>query len=167
VLGDLGDSHPAYRSWYKDANDYREQRYGPLRRQLAYVRRMIPAAMVEAQRTGFTLLGAFDRFQPHLSGHAVWFLQSRSDEELSADIDTAPVRKSAVNDGGSIFPTHCKEFEPYTDTSPPFWLVTYLLEPAQSHEFVMKRSKREAIGTAIVKDIILDAVLKAAESRLG
>jgi hypothetical protein len=156
VEGEFDGSHPSYRAWFQDAEDYRERRYGTLRRQLDHVRRVIPAALGEVRRSGFTLLGAFDRYQPPRPGQAIWLLQSSATRELSLDIGTGPIRTSPVGEDGSIYPQFCKEFSPYTDVDPPFWLVTYLADLTASHVFVMKNSRGEAIGTVSVAEIVED-----------
>jgi hypothetical protein len=59
------------------------------------------------------------------------------------------------------------EFAPYTDVAPPFWLVTYLVEPAGSHEFVMKNSRGDAVGCVSVKDVMRDDLMRDAERGRG
>ena len=163
VDGAFDENHPAYRTWLQDAEYYREKRYGPIRRQLAFVRQMIPAAMARASKSGFALVAAFDCFPPYFPGHAIWLLQTVSAHEMLLDINSAPLRKSAVAEDGSIYPQYWEEFDVLSDVSPPFWLITYVVDPASSYEFAMKSTRGELVGTVSVTDIVRDDALRNLE----
>lgn len=168
VEGSFTASHPAYRNWLHDAEQYRERRFGPLRRQLAYVRRLIPAARATASRRRFCVLGVFDCYAPpHASNHSIWILQTINPGEVEHLPNCGPIRSSAVSNDGTIYPQFCKEFEPYTDVNPPYWLVTYLLDPAPPHEFVIMDEKGEVVGRFSGDNAIPDGELRAEEQREG
>ncbi len=168
VAGPSTATHLAYRKWLIEAREYREKRFGPLRRQLAYVRRLIPAVMATASRQRFRALGVFDCYQPpHFSNHSIWILQTINPCMVDHHPDQGPVRTSAVNQDGDIYPEFCEEFEPYTDVNPPFWLVTYLLGPTHPYEFVIKDEQGAVAGRASVKKVIRDAQLLAEEGERG
>jgi hypothetical protein len=97
VEGVFDGTDPAYVRWLEDAKACREKCNGPLRRQLAYVRNLIPAAMPDARRSGFSVLAAFDCYQPHFPGHAVWLLQWAAAGEMYLDVGVGPI-------------PHCREF---------------------------------------------------------
>jgi hypothetical protein len=163
IEGRFDDRHPAYRQWWTTANEYRERRNGPLRRQLAYVRRLILGSMPIARRAGFAFLGAFERYQPHLAGQPIWILQTVPDDELSWDVPLAPVRTSPVAADGTILP----RFAEVTGEGPWYWLVTHLPDSAQGLSFAMKRASGEVVGRVAVAEVILDEVLAATEHRRG
>lgn len=168
VEGPFTGSHPAYRKWLHDAQQYRERRFGPLRRQLAYLRRLIPAARAVASRRRYHVLGVFDCYSPpHSSNPSIWILQTINPGLVEYLPNGGPIRTSAVSKDGDIYPQFCKDFEPYTDVNPPYWLVTYLLDPAPQHEFIVKDERGNVVGRFSSDDVIPDRRLIAEEQRRG
>jgi hypothetical protein len=167
VEGAFDASYPAFQKWLASARQHRELRLGPLRRQLAYVRRTIPDAMAIAIGNQYALLGAFDRYQPHLPGHAIWLLQTCRDDELSLDVGAAPVRNSAVAADGTIYPQFSRDFWAETDLNPPFWLCTYVIEPGMGKELRMRNAKDEIVGMIAISKVIPDDELVTAEGMSG
>lgn len=161
IEGEFDDTSPTYQGWLKSARGYREKRFGPLRRQLAHVKNLIPGTMNNAALHGFQLLAAFDCFQPHFPGHAIWILQA--DDEWALDIESGPVRSSAIDKEGKLYPPYCKRFRPYKDVTPPFWVITYLVPPTKNHEFSMRNGRGKIIGTIKVREVIRDKNLMKQE----
>jgi hypothetical protein len=158
-------AHPSYRAWLRDAQEYHEKRFGPLRRQLNYLCGKILNAREIVNQRGVAVLAVFDCFDPlYHPEHAVWFLQARSPNELCLVSEYAPHRTSAVSASGEIYPQYCREFVPHTDVAPPFWLVTYLLPPANRHELAVADAEGKIVARFVVSDILSDASLKAAEA---
>lgn len=164
INGPFDRTHPVYVRWLEAARLYREQRYGALRRQLAVVKRLIPGAMAAAKKNGFTLLAAFDRYEPHRRGHVIWLLQTQRSDELHLDCDFSPSRTSAVDWDGTLFPEYCPLFVPEGEVVPPFWAVTYLVDQVHGQEFRMLSEQREEKGRFQVQEVIFDEDLKAEES---
>jgi len=163
IEGRFEDRHPAYRRWWATAQEYRERRFGPLRRQLAYIRTQIPAAMAAARRDGFAFLGAFDRYRPEWTEQPIWLLQSVPDDELSLDVPTAPVRTSPVAADGTMLP----QYTGVNGDGPWYWLITYLVDAPKGATFSMKRETGEVAGVVSVGEVIPDDRLAAMEDRTG
>ena len=161
VEGRFDVQHPGYRQWWALAQEYRERRFGPLRRQLGYVRRLIPTSMPVAQRDGFAFLGSFDRYQPHLTGQPIWLLQFVPYDELSLDVEYAAVRKSPVTADGTILP----QFTEVSGDGPWYWLITYLVDSSHGLSFDVKGATGEVVGRVSAAHVIPDDVLAAAEDR--
>jgi hypothetical protein len=123
--------------------------------------------MADVTQNGFHVLGSFDCFQPHFPGHALWLLQRDNANELSLDVDSAPIHASAVGADGFLFPKYCKQFTPNTDDTPAFWLVAYLFDPAHATEFQLKGSEGNQVGTVKVSDILKDNLIADLERRWG
>lgn len=158
VTGSFTADHPVYRGWFENAKQYREARFGPLSRQLAFCRRKIPEAIERMADCPYQLIGVFETYQPHLAGVAVWVLHVGS-RELSLDDECSPVRTSAVSSDGEIYPQCSKLFYPTTDLQPPYWLTTHLVDPNAKRILIVKENERYEIGR-IEWDTILDDNVK-------
>jgi hypothetical protein len=168
VDGHFEKTHPAYAAWLKDADACREKKFGPLRRQIAHVRRSIRAAMAQARRSGFSVLGVFDRYQPPFPGHAIWLLHAGTIGEDALFIGPdQPVRCSPVGDDGHIYSQFRSECGHYKDVDPPFWLLTCLIEAAGADEFAVTNAEGTVVGTVSLKDLIRDDTLIELERRGG
>ncbi|MGC3972250.1 MAG: hypothetical protein QM775_34400 [Pirellulales bacterium] len=160
VVGNCDEAHPAYKNWLSKAAFDREQSYGPLSRQLAYVKRRLPEASAQARVVGHAVLGVFDRYRADCSFRALWVLQTARDNALRVDCQWAPIRSSAVDDEGSIFPQYCPMFYPATSVDPPFWLVTYPLKGPTLSTYDLRDSAKQVVGQITVDDPITDEELK-------
>lgn len=103
--------------------------------------------------------------ESYFPGHAAWFLQCKKPDDLFLVCDWSPSRTSAVSEKGDIYPQFCKEFWPYTEAIPPFWLVTYVVPPASHHELVVKDSAGTIEIKFVANEIVADVRLKAAENK--
>jgi hypothetical protein len=165
VEGAWDETHPAFQSWLRKASTYREKRFGPLRRQLTFVEKLLPAALDRARRKGICLLACFDCYQPHLRGHAVWLLRPGNRKRPSLDKKIGGLRNSAVSARGKILPEFDQRFEPYSDRNPPFWVDTYSLSPATQHVIDIKNDQDEVVEKIIVRRIVRDKMLQREELR--
>lgn len=157
VTGSFTAEHPAYQGWFEYARQYREARFGPLSRQLAFCRRKIPEAMERLVDCPYQLIGVFGSYQPHLAGVAVWVLHDGS-RDLSFDDECSPVRTSAVGVDGEIYPQCSNLFYPTTNRQPPFWLKTHLVDPDEKRILIVKENERNEIGRIEWDTILNDNV---------
>ena len=81
--------------------------------------------MLVAREKGFAHVATFDHYQLH-DCNAAWMLQTKIEDELYMDTDHGAIHPRAVDSNGAIYEPYCREFEPYTDVAPDFWLVIYL-----------------------------------------
>ena len=110
------------------------------------------------------MLGVFDCYAPpYSSNHSIWILQTINPGLVEHLPDSGPIRTSAVSKAGDIYPKFCKDFEPHTDVNPPYWLVTYLLNPSPQHEFVIKDEQGNVVGQVTNDEVIPDMRLIAEE----
>ena len=159
VAGAFTDDYPAYQDWLNTAKEYRESRFGALARQLRYARQQIPGAIERMADEPYSLIGAFARYQPHLDGFPVWLIH-QGHRELSFDDEYAPVRTSAVSAEGEIYPEFSKLFYPKTDTKPPYWLKTHLVEDPDVTSLTVKDDDGNAIGQVEWGTVLDDSTLK-------
>ncbi len=96
--------------------------------------------------TPYFLIGVFDKYQAHLKGFSVWLIH-KGHCELKIDAACSPIRKSAVNADGLIYPEYSKLFYPRTDTQPPYWLKTYLLQEFSTNSRSVMDEDGKEIGT--------------------
>jgi hypothetical protein len=162
VAGEFDENHPAYVAWRIDADAYREEKYGPLGRQLTYVRSLIPAAIPIVRRCGFSLLAAFDRYRPSDPGHSIWLLQTTSlgDLSIQGTKEESTVRQSAVGEDGTIYPCYWRDYSVFPGGSPSLQLTTYVVNPAGTHRFVLKNSEGKRIGSVRADEVVSDDDLK-------
>ncbi len=124
---------------------YLERKYGPLSRQLAYVKKQLTPAMKLADENKYSHLATFDGYETR-EGHAIWMLQTRNKQELMLDIDSSPSRATAVSADETMYPKYCKEFWPYKDVHPPYWLLVYLIKDRTKLELMWLKSMAKRLG---------------------
>jgi hypothetical protein len=139
--------------------NFDERKNGPLLRQLEYIKTLLPSAMKDADSNTFSYLATFDGYQLH-EGNAVWILQTKNDNELLLDTEYSPIRTTAVTADETIHPEYCKEFWPYTDVSPPYWLLTYVVKDRTQTNFTMVDEDGNEVGSLSIGEITTDEELK-------
>jgi hypothetical protein len=167
VFGVFEENNAVYLRWMNKQREMRETRNGALRRQLGVVRGLIPQAMAKTQTRGFHHLATFDQYQPHFPGLSVWILQTQGQYDLGLDYKFCPIRTSAVDDQGKLYPQYCRRFSPYTDLEPRFWAITYVVEEVNLREFDMVDKKLGIVGKICISDVIRDEELKGREHEAG
>lgn len=135
------------------------RRIGPLLKQLDYIRAMLPNAMKEVDTNGFAYLATFDGYQLY-DGNAIWILQNRSESELILDTEFSPIRTSAVTADTSLHAEYCKDFWPYTDVVPPYWLLTYIVEDKSQTSFNLVDKNTNTVGSITIERVITDELLR-------
>jgi hypothetical protein len=136
-----------------------KRKNGPLLRQLDYIKTLLPAAMKEADEHTFSHLVTFDGYQLD-EGNAIWILQTKNEDELLLDTEYSPIRVTAVTADGTIHPKYCKNFWPYTDVSPPYWLLAYIVEDRMRTTFRMVDEDGNQVGSVTIGEITTDQQLK-------
>lgn len=139
--------------------NYLERKYGPLSRQLEYLKGRLPAAMKEADANGFAYLATFDGFELN-EGNAIWILQTRREDEFQLDVEYSSMRSTPVTADATIHPEFCKEFWPYTDVEPPYWLLTYLEEDREITNFEFVDEDGKSMGKLTIGEVIADEEVK-------
>lgn len=140
------------------ARDYDERMYGPLLRQLELIRGMLPDAMRRANEAPFVHLATTDSHGRH-EGNSIWFLQSASHDELRVD-GGGELRSSAVSGEGTIHPQYCRDFSPYVERLPEYWLRTYLVKDKSQRTFKVLDNKNQVVGVITTDQIVRDDELK-------
>jgi len=143
-----------------------ERRNGPLRRQLEFIRELLPSAMKQVDSVGFTYLLTFDRYQLD-DGNAIWILQRQNADELMLDTGWSPVRATAVTSDGTIHPEYYRQFWPYTDVAPPYWLLTYLVQEKARKDFKLVDANANQVGNIVIDRVITDDELRHRSSSKG
>jgi len=140
--------------------NYLKRKHGPLNRQLKYIQERLPAAMKEADVSGFSVLATFDGFELD-KGNAIWILQTMTEDELFLEtINGGRIRSSAVTQDATIHSEFCPDFWPYADAKPPYWLITYLEEDRAISHFQLIDEDDNPMGTIRIEDIISDEELR-------
>jgi hypothetical protein len=166
IEGPFDATHPAYRDWLNDAKAYDEARFGPRRRQLRHVRKLIPTFQAAAKTQGVAVVAVFGGYDPLFPvGPTVWLLQCMHPHRLRPVPECGEMRTSAVSDAGEIYSQFCKDFTPYTDMVPPYWLATYLLPDTDRHELRVKDSAGEIDVRFVLDGSVSDAQLSADERK--
>jgi hypothetical protein len=164
VQGTFDATHPAYRDWLNDAKAYDEARFGPRRRQIRHVKKLIQTVQAIAKAQGVAVVAAFDGYDPLFPvGPTVWLLQCTHPHQLRPVPECDQMRISAVSDSGEIQSQFCKDFVPYTDVIPPYWLATYLLPDTDRHELRVKDSAGKIDVRFVIEGAVSDAQLSAGE----
>lgn len=140
------------------AENFEERKNGPLRRQLGYIKTLLPAAMTIADKNQVTRLATFDGYQLH-GGNAIWILHTKNESKLLLD-GNGPIRTTAVTGDGTIHPEYCKEFWPYTDQAPPYWLSAYIVEDRTQTRFDLVNGDGKKVGSLTIGEITSDKELK-------
>lgn len=135
--------------------NYLERKNGPLNRQLEYLKGLLPAAMKEVDANGYRGLATFDGFEL-FEGNAIWILQTKHEDELFLNTGGGKIRSSAVTADGIIHDEYSKEFWPYTDVNPPYWLVTYLDEDRTATQFELVNEDDKPVGKLTIGKVITD-----------
>jgi hypothetical protein len=141
IPGEFDATHPAYRDWLNDAKAYDEARFGPRRRQLRLVRKLIPTVQATAKSQGVAVVAAFDGYDPlYPVGPTIWLLQCTHPDRLRPVPECDEMRTSAVSEAGEIHSRFCEDFVPYTEVTPAYWLATYLFPETNDHEIRVQDS---------------------------
>ncbi|MEW4569929.1 hypothetical protein AB1L88_18860 [Tautonia sp. JC769] len=121
VHGTMTDDDPLYQKWVSRVREHHEHRYGPLRRQIAALEAMIPAARSVALRDGFTTLLGFDRHCHHVQGVPILWIVGDHDRLRSREDDLringespeyAPVEEYKLLDDGTLRPNDSSQKRP-------------------------------------------------------
>lgn len=112
---------PAFQEWRARAEQVDAKKYGPLRRQLAWVRPRVRAAHGALESERAILLGAFQRLQS--DSPVLWVLAAAVDGRMCLDWD-APHSKFAAYPvvGGQTFPDSIKGLH----RLPEAWLTAFV-----------------------------------------
>lgn len=135
-----------------------ERKNGPLSRQLDYIKQLLPTRIKDADRNAFAYLATFNGYQLS-EGNAIWILQTGDRDQLRLDSGCSFIRATAVSTDGTIHPEFCKEFWPYTDESPPYWLLTYMAEDRAQSSFNVVDEEGRIFGTVKIGEITSDEQL--------
>lgn len=138
---------------------FEERKNGPLLRQLDSIKTLLPAAMKEADAKTFSYLATFEGYQLH-EGRAIWILQTKNDNELQLETEYSPIRTSAVTADGTIHPEYCRSFWPYTDLSPPYWLLVYIVQDRTQNHFTLIDEDGNQVGSLSIGDVTTNEKLK-------
>jgi hypothetical protein len=117
------------REWWANARRTDEEKYGPYRRQLGWLRPRVPGALARLASEPVVLLGAFERLR--LEGHAVWVLVARPRDGVDfvhSGEQLARLDRYAVTADGTVHPQHSRRFSALEGEPPAAWLVSYLSE---------------------------------------
>ncbi|TVP97183.1 MAG: hypothetical protein EA381_15710 [Planctomycetaceae bacterium] len=115
--------------------------------------------MKQADTNTFAYLAAFNGYRLR-AGNAVWMLQTTNPSDLRLDTEYAPIREVAVTADGTIHPEFCKDFWPYTDVSPPYWLLAYLVKDQTQTNFKLIDEDGNRVGSLTIAEITTDEDLK-------
>ncbi len=141
------------------AERFEERKNGALLRQLKYIKTLLPRAMKEVDANTYAFLATFDGYQLS-EGNAVWMLQTKTPDEMKLDTYWAAVHDTAVTADGTIHPDYCKDFWPYTDVEPPYWLLAYIVEDRTQSTFELQDENGDSVGTMKIDPMITDEELK-------
>jgi len=136
-----------------------ERRNGPLSRQIDFIKTLLPAAMKQADQNTFAYLATFNGYQLR-EGNAVWMLQTKNETELRLDTEYSPIRSVAVTADGTIHPEYCKDFWPYTDDSPPYWLLAYIVKDQTQTNFRLIDENGNQVDSLTIGETATDEDLK-------
>jgi hypothetical protein len=138
---------------------FEERKNGPVRRQLSFVRDLLPSAMKQVDSQGSAYISTFDGYQL-LEGNAIWILKRENKDEWMLDPQCSLVRSTAVTSDGQIHPEYCRQFWPYTDVSPPYWLLTYIVEDTSRRDFRLVNESGEGVASIAIDRVVSDDELK-------
>lgn len=111
-----------------------ERKFGALRKQLKLIQLRIARVTTIATMNRFAHIATFDRYQLH-DVNAVWMLQTENPGKLYMETDHGVIAEYAVDSDLTIHDPYCRDYWPYTDLHPTFWLVVYLNSQRQLTEF--------------------------------
>jgi len=120
--GSLGDVATSLRN---GVETFRQRKDGSLEGQIKLIKHRLSDAMPDARAEGFAYLATFDHYQLH-AYNAVWILQTENNDDVYMETDHGAIHPRAVDADGTIHEPFCRDFWPYTDLAPDFWLVVYL-----------------------------------------
>lgn len=166
ISGDLPDGHPSFTAWSDQAQALHEAKYGPLRRQLAWLAGRLPGVLEAATRDGFAPMGAFHRSRGSGPGGAdeppiLWLLEPTA----TADAFTLNVTANGAELGrledygvdaeGRLLPG------PPGDTEAPFRLRGYVpATAAERFELKLKRGHWPVVARGSIERVIRDDELR-------
>ena len=87
------------------------------------------------------------------------FFRRKNDNELLLGTEYSPIRTTAVTADRTIHPEYCKDFWPYTDVSPPYWLLAYMVEDRAQTDFILVDEDGNQVGTLSIGEITTDEEL--------
>jgi hypothetical protein len=147
---------PSFRNWMTATLQYDNQRNGPLRRQLRWIRRRVPEALCRLAEERFVPLGVFDRHRPPYTGRPIWVLLRPIDWAVYLTPPEAPAASYPVDADGVLHPQNSERFNILTGETPAAWLKVFVpdLTPGKSVEVV--NSDKEQIGRIDLPDPIAD-----------
>jgi hypothetical protein len=160
IEGVLSPTEPAYVQWRKEADQVREAKYGPLRRQLRHLRQILPTAFDEVRNCRFKVLACFDRQSLTDTTPVAWVLHTL-DRGFKVNSEFSAIHRYAVADR-TVFPEFCDEFVPHTDRRPDFWLDAYLVSAGQTSLIATQKGK--TIAASGVGPVMPDLAARSGSS---
>jgi len=174
-----GDWKAALAETVNKVEQIREMKEGPQRRQLAYLRPIIPAEIRKLQGGKPRLVAAFDTFYlyPERNSVVIWFLYP-TDKKGWFDIDikepkgcTAASERIAIKEDG----TFDEYYDFNLDHQPAFWLKQYIFPDNFQGRIVLEKLRHGRIleemwtyefdGESIIKDSDLRIRLSSMDNR--
>jgi hypothetical protein len=162
VVGQLSRENAAYVCWLQEAMQNKESKYGPLVRQLRYLRRILPAAFEEARRQQFIVVATFDRLFLSKGRHVAWVLHTLKRTGLRVNTDSSPMHTFAVAQDATLFPEFCPDFAPRTGNQPDFWLAAYFVPPEQRS--LIATMNGATVAQSRVKPVVSDESLRVGDA---
>jgi hypothetical protein len=157
IKGSVSEQTPEFREWIEETERFDEYNYGSLRRQIAFIRSLMPDALARLTRQRFVILGVFDQYQPNFPGYPIWILQRDRIRELSLNAEA--IHESAVGFDGELYPTYYRMFQVNSEPQPVGWLAAYLADAVHGRTFVMK-SNEQIVEAVVLPAQITDEELK-------
>jgi hypothetical protein len=156
VTDAVQEKTPAFAQWKAAALEFDERRYGPLRRQLRWLRPRVPGALRRLASERAVLLGAFDRFGTG-AGQPVWLLVPPRDKNASLGSVDAPEESYGVNPDGSLQPRYTRWPEPAAR------LLVFLYPLPLPKQVDVLSEYGEKIVTVPFPSVVNDAELRTVE----
>lgn len=162
IVRQLGPRNAAYVCWLQEAYQRKEAKYGPLIRQLKYLRGILPPAFDEAGRKRFKVVATCDRLFLSKGHHAAWVLHTLDTTWIRVNSKFSPLHTFAVGQDATIFPEYCEDFAPYTDKQPDYWLAAYLVRPDQ--RYLIAKLKGTTVARSRIEPVISDKALRRGDA---
>lgn len=159
VSGSVSSDALAYVTWLDRSKEYDERTFGPLRRQLSFLRPLI-CDVAAAKPDTAVRLAAFDTFIPPFSkgGTVLWVL-APGPSNVGKAAEAKADWKTAVTADGLIRPRYCQEYFPSTDIPAPFHLCAFEI---RVEETVLELTSKDGTGVAYIPvgNVVSDQSLK-------
>lgn len=131
VQEDVTTETTTLREWQVRAIEIREQKYGPLRRQLGWLRSRMKDSLNQLSTSQVVILGVFGHSR--WGGHAVWMLERPeavlglpgSVDVLPESIFTSAPESYPVDAHGTIHPMFTREYRSPGGKGPAAWLLLF------------------------------------------